>query len=83
MARPELSWAWGEGAHSLVFSPFLRIDQGDSRRSHADVREFFWQTAAADWELRAGIGRAFWGVAESNHLIDIVNQTDLVENLDT
>jgi len=81
--RPELYWAWGEGAQSLLFSPFLRVDQGDSRRSHADVRELLWTTAADTWEFRAGIGRVFWGVAESNHLVDIINQTDLVENLDT
>ncbi len=83
VARPEFSWEWGEGAHSLVFSPFLRLDQGDSRRSHVDVREFLWQMASTQWELRAGIGRVFWGVAESNHLVDVINQTDLVENLDT
>jgi hypothetical protein len=29
-----------------------------------------------------GLGKVFWGVAESRHLIDIVNQTDLVENID-
>ena len=29
-------------------------------------------------ELRIGIGRVFWGVTESRHLVDVVNQTDLV-----
>ena len=33
-------------------------------------------------ELRAGIGRVFWGVTESYHLVDVINQTDLVENVD-
>ena len=80
---PEFYWSWEEGAQSLLFAPFLRVDQGDSRRSHADVRELLWTTAAESWEFRAGIGRVFWGVAESNHLVDIINQTDLVENLDT
>ena len=32
--------------------------------------------------LRAGIGRVFWGVTESYHLVDVINQTDLVENVD-
>jgi len=25
----------------------------------------------------------FWGVTEFQHLVDIINQTDLVENIDT
>jgi hypothetical protein len=34
------------------------------------------------WELRVGIGKVFWGVTEFVHLVDIINQTDLVENID-
>ena len=30
-----------------------------------------------------GLRKVFWGVTESAHLVDIVNQTDLVENIDT
>lgn len=81
--RPELYWAWADDTQSLSFAPFLRVDQGDSRRSHGDVRELLWQRATERWEFRAGVGRVFWGVAESNHLVDVINQTDLVENLDT
>ncbi len=32
--------------------------------------------------MRAGIGKVFWGVTEALHLVDIINQTDLVENPD-
>ena len=35
-----------------------------------------------EWELRLGVDRVFWGVAESRHLVDIVNQTDLIEHPD-
>jgi hypothetical protein len=28
------------------------------------------------------VRKVFWGVTESNHLVDIINQTDLVEDLD-
>jgi len=34
------------------------------------------------WELRVGIGKVFWGVTEFVHLVDIINQTDLVEDID-
>lgn len=83
VARPELYWAWEEGAQSFTFAPFARADEGDSRRTHVDVRELLWQRATERWEFSAGIGRVFWGVTESNHLVDIINQTDLVENPDT
>ena len=66
----------------LTFVPFVRHDNRDDERSHADVRELHWPTQGADWDLLIGINRVFWGVAESRHLVDIVNQTDLVENID-
>jgi hypothetical protein len=41
-----------------------------------------WLKAADEWELRIGIRKVFWGVTESQHLVDIINQTDAVENPD-
>ena len=82
-AQPEFAWSSVDTAHTVVFTPFLRLDQGDSRRSHGDIRELSYQHTNGPWEFRAGIGREFWGVAESNHLVDVINQTDLVENPDT
>ena len=35
-----------------------------------------------EWELRVGVDRVFWGVAESQHLVDIINQVDFVEHPD-
>ena len=35
-----------------------------------------------DWDLHLGVKQIFWGVTEFNHLVDIINQTDLVENID-
>ncbi|HTJ54295.1 MAG TPA: hypothetical protein VL380_02650, partial [Nitrosospira sp.] len=34
-----------------------------------------------NWSLSAGVGKVFWGVTESRHLVDIINQTDFVENI--
>ncbi len=81
--QPEFYYESASARDSVLLTPFVRLDQGDSRRTHGDVREFTWVHAADNWEFRSGIRQVFWGVAESNHLIDIVNQTDLVENLDT
>ncbi len=79
--QPELYHAFDD-AQSLVFTPFLRVDSADDRRTHFDVRELMYQRVFDDFELRAGIGRVFWGVTESYHLVDVINQTDLVENVD-
>lgn len=81
-AQPEYYTEWDQGRQSFIFTPFARWDQGDDARSHADIRELSWLMAADTWELRAGIRKLFWGVTESQHLVDIINQTDLVESLD-
>lgn len=39
-------------------------------------------TLGDGWEPRIGVDKVFWGVTESVHLVDIVDQTDLVENPD-
>ena len=80
--QPELYHSFADDRQSLVFTPFLRLDTADDRRSHFDVRELMYQRVFDDFELRAGMGRVFWGVTESYHLVDIINQTDLVENVD-
>ncbi len=81
-AEPEFHAEWDDGRQSVTVIPFLRLDQGDPERSHGDLRELLWLRYGDDWELRAGIGKLFWGVTESQHLVDVVNQTDLVESSD-
>ncbi|MEJ2143213.1 MAG: hypothetical protein P8Y24_12820 [Gammaproteobacteria bacterium] len=81
-AQPEWFHQWDRGKQSFAFVPFIREDQYDDERSHVDIRELTWLKAAEDWELRIGIRKVFWGVTESQHLVDIINQTDLVENID-
>ncbi len=78
----ELFWSWDQGDQSVTLEPFVRLDAADRERSHFDVRSLFWEKVWERWELRAGLRREFWGVTESQHLVDIINQTDLVENLD-
>lgn len=80
--KPEFYQSWHDGDQSLLFVPFVRLDQNDASRSHVDVRELSYVQVGPSWELRAGVRRVFWGVAESNHLVDVINQTDYVENID-
>lgn len=65
---------------SLTATPFIRVDQNDNERSRLDVREFIYSHYADDWELNVGLGKVFWGVAESSNIVDVINQNDLVEN---
>ena len=62
---------------------FGRVDQHDRNRTHGDIREGFFELFFNQWSFGFGVHRVFWGVTESKHLVDIINQTDLVEDFDT
>ncbi len=70
------------GNGTFVFQPFVSWDQRDDERNHTDIRELNYLHAFDNWEVQAGIGKVFWGVAESNHLVDVINQTDALEGID-
>lgn len=80
--EPELYYDIDKGYEDIVFTPFYRYDQYDDKRSHADIRELRWQKVYDQFQLRVGISKVYWGVTESLHLVDIINQTDQVENVD-
>ena len=82
VTEPEFFHEWHDGAHNLEVKLFYRADQHDDQRTHGDIRELSWTGVYDDWEILAGISKVFWGVTETQHLVDIVNQTDLVENVD-
>ncbi|MEP1093691.1 MAG: hypothetical protein ABJG78_01200 [Cyclobacteriaceae bacterium] len=79
---PEYLVEWKEGKKSIKFIGFARVDQYDSKRTHFDIRELYYQVVKTDWELSIGLKKIFWGVTESAHLVDIINQTDVVESFD-
>lgn len=80
--QPEYYHEW-DGGSSFTFVPFYRLDSADSERTHFDLRELSYIWLQDDFELRLGVRKVFWGVTEVVHLVDIINQTDLVENSDT
>ena len=71
-----------KNGNRFTIKPFARWDSADSRRSHFDLREAVGLFLFGDFELRVGVSKVFWGVTESVHLVDIVNQTDFIENVD-
>lgn len=81
--EPEYYRDWNNRLRAITFKPFVRVDSNDPERTHVDIREAHYLHVLGDWEWRVGVAKVFWGVTESQHLVDIINQTDLVENLDT
>lgn len=79
--QPEYYHEWANGS-GFTFEPFARLDSADSNRTHYDVRELNCLWLADNWELKVGVSKVFWGATEFVHLIDVVNQTDLVESID-
>ncbi len=81
--EPELIW-WMEAYQlELRLTPMVRLDAHDARRTRFDVREASALWLRDGWTLMAGVGKVFWGTTESVHLIDIINQTDGVEDIDS
>ena len=80
--KPEFYHEWNDGYQNLFFVPFYRYDEVDVERTHFDIRELYWSYIANTWEIKTGIAQIFWGVTESQHLVDIINQTDFVEGID-
>jgi hypothetical protein len=64
------------------FAPFALLDGQDQQRSHIDIRELYWSGYSDEFEWKIGISRVFWGVTESLHLVDIINQQDLITEID-
>ena len=82
LLQPEAYWQSDEGDHRISIVGFARGDFQDSERSHADLREAYWGYESDTWDVVAGINRVFWGVTESRHLVNVINQSDLVEDID-
>ncbi len=81
--KTDLWQQWNDGSDTLTFTPFLRYDSADRERRHADIRQLEWLHVSGAYELRSGVRQVFWGVTEATHLVDIINQTDLVEALNS
>ena len=65
-----------------TFLPYGRVASVGGEMNHVDIRELNLLYTQGNWEGIAGISRVFWGVTESGHLVDIINQTDQLEGFD-
>ena len=79
---PEYKYRSEDDRAQFTFAPYYRWDSEDDERSHGDIRQLDYVVSKDDWEFQVGIGKKFWGVTESQHLVDIINQTDSVDSFD-
>ncbi|SMF55904.1 hypothetical protein SAMN02745866_03566 [Alteromonadaceae bacterium Bs31] len=66
----------------IAITAFGRADSVDNNRTHLDLREAYWWKGFDQFEVYLGLRKIFWGVTESVHLVDIINQKDVLENID-
>ena len=82
VSTTEIRWRNAAGDQRASLIPVLRWDASDDERSLADLREAYWALEAGDFELLIGANTVFWGVTESVHLVDVINQTDFAADID-
>ena len=66
----------------LHFKPKLRKDNEDNERNLVDIQELYLINLLEDKEIKYGVSKEFWGVTETTHRVDIINQTDTAESFD-
>lgn len=76
--EPSFSFEFNENA-SFKAVVFGRYDEQDSQRTHIDLREFYFNYYKDNLEVKLGYDRVFWGRAEINNVVDVINQKDFVE----
>jgi hypothetical protein len=81
-ATLDIRWRNNEGNQRISLIPYFRWDAQDNERSLVDLQESYWALESNDVEVLVGFNTVFWGVTESVHLVDIVNQTDTVADID-
>ena len=64
------------------FKAKLRKDSEDSGRNLNDIQELYLINILEDKEIKLGVSKEFWGVTETSHRVDIINQTDFTEGFD-
>jgi len=74
-------YSWNGGKDRFNFMPYARKDFIGSR-SLVDVKEGYFLHTGDGWSVLAGINTVHWGVTESRHLVNIINQADYAWSID-
>lgn len=70
------------GSWQLRSEWFGRLDPTDRHRNQLDVKQLWLDGNWRGLEVGAGITQEFWGVTESHHLVNALNQIDAVADID-
>lgn len=77
MFEPEVVFYSQDDSTIVKSKLFGRWDLRDDEATYFDIRELSYRKYFDnEVEVLAGISKVFWGVSESNHLVDIINQSD-------
>jgi len=79
--RPEYYVRSDNKLHKFKVKGFYRATEENGERSHGDIRELSYQFSPGNWYLKTGVDIVFWGVTESAHLVDVINQTDNLDSI--
>ena len=79
---PEMIWQNKTSTQNAVFEPFVQLSATDHSKTRFDIRRADYLYASDNYEIGFGISKIFWGVTESRHLVDIINQTDMLGNIE-
>lgn len=72
--------SWDEGEQELIVDALYRKDSSDSNRDDVELRDFYWSFLGEEMQLNVGYRKVFWGVTEFTNPVDIINQTDLIDD---
>ena len=70
-----------EDSSKITIRAIGRYDDKDNNRTYFDLQKFKYEYFLDDATLSIGNDIIFWGVNESFHVVDIINQSNLAENL--
>ncbi|MCL1051026.1 hypothetical protein L2755_15520 [Shewanella abyssi] len=82
-ARGEIQAAHRFGPIKLDGKLFAQWDSADDNRRYTDIRQAKVSGRWGNISVAGGIDTFFWGVSESINLVNVINQSDIRESLDT
>lgn len=71
-----------DGAVKLLIDGTATYDQRDDHRTRNDFNSLAIGYFADNVDITVGMKTEFWGVTESRHLVDIINQTVVADDID-
>ena len=65
----------------ITINPIARYDHQDNNRTYIDLNRLKYEYFFDNVTFKIGNEIVFWGVNESFHVVDIINQSNITENL--